>query len=335
MAVTASRRQASGRYITSRQGARGRRAAIGLLGVVAVFSVAALLVGAALLVYGVRHSNSIYDGTRAAGVDLGGQSRAEAQVTLEQRLGVYAQQPIAFTANGQTVEATPAQLGVTFDTQAMTSDAYQFGRDSNLWVDSRRWLDALAGGHTIPVVVTVDSQRFAAFFAQHSTNIARAPRDAAFGHGADGRTTVDPGQAGVALDMNATLLAFEKRANSLSSAPVQIATIAVPPAVSDAKLQAALTATSRLVDRPLTLALGGSAWQIDSTALSDMLRVDTDLELVDDFESRRVDHCHRVFGPIGHIDPLQRPGGRGTQFAAGNFAVKVLRIDHRRHARDD
>jgi vancomycin resistance protein YoaR len=245
------------------------------LGLVAAFSLVALLVAASLLVYGATHSHSIYSGTRAAGADLGGKSRADAQATLEQRLSAYAQQPLTFTANGQTLQATPAQLGLTFDTQAMADNAYQFGRDSNLWTDSRHWLDALAGGHTVPVVVNVDSARFEAFFAQHAAGIAVAPRDATFGRDAAGRTTVDAGAPGVALDLNATLQTFEKRANSLSSAPVEIATISIPPAVSDAKLQGALKQVSQLVDEPLTLALDGSAWQIDSTALSSMLAVDT------------------------------------------------------------
>src|SRR6476620_12165620 len=104
MAVTASRRQASGPYIAKRQFERLRRAALGLLGLVAAFSVVALLVAASLLVYGATHSHSIYSGTRAAGAELGGQSQAEAQATLDQRLGAYAQQPMSFTANGQTLQ---------------------------------------------------------------------------------------------------------------------------------------------------------------------------------------------------------------------------------------
>ena len=275
MAATASRRQASGAYIPERQLVRVRRFTIGILGAVAAFSVVALLVGAALLIYGATHRGEIYGGATAAGVDLGGMSRADAQATLDARLNAYAQQPVTFTANGKSVQATPAQLGVSFDTQTMVANAYAFGRDSTLWTDTRHWLDGLAGGHTVPVIVNVDSARFEKFFSQNAQGIAVAPRDASFTRGPDGDSSVDPGAPGVALDLDATLRAFETRANSLSSAPIEIATLSVAPTVTDTRLQSALTSVSRIVDTALTLEIGDAAWQVDRNALFDMLIVDT------------------------------------------------------------
>ena len=274
MATTASRRQASGPYIRDSHIAALRRAAFGLLGAALIVAVAALLAGAALLVYGATYRGEIFGGARAAGVDLGGKTQAEAAALIDARLAAWTQQPLQFTANGQTLTATPAELGVSFNAQAIAANAYNFGRGDGLWADSRNWLDALTGGYTTPAVATVDAERFKIFFAARAADIAVAPRDASFALDTAGRSTIDPGAPGVAIDLNATLRALEEQANTLATTPVAIATTSVPQAVVGDDLRQALADVATLTDDPLTLSLGGAAWQIDSAALRGMLRVD-------------------------------------------------------------
>jgi hypothetical protein len=63
-----------------------------------------------------------------------------------------------------------------------------------------------------------------------------------------------------------------------------------------------------------------------------VLRVDAGAEAADDFHRRGIDHRDVAIDPIGHIDAVERGGGRGAETAGSRLAIEILRVDHRRHS---
>jgi len=250
-----------------------RRAAIGALLVAALLSTVVLVAGASLLAYHGTHSSEVFAGTSAAGIELGGKTKPEAQALLDAKFNAYLQSPIELSANGTTIHATPAELGVRFDSAAMVDHAYAFGRGSTLWRDTRDWLDALAGGHDVATVVTVDRATFSAFLDQQLGGVLTPPTDASFVRGNDGHTILNPGTPGLGVDLEATYQAFEREVPELSTAPVQIATVQVQPSVGASDLQPAVQQADMLTGAPLDLTLDGTTWEISANDLMAMMQV--------------------------------------------------------------
>lgn len=250
-----------------------RRAALGVLLCTAVGSIVVMLMGAALLAYGAAHNDRTYAGVSVAGTDVGGMTEAEIIAALASRFDAYLTSPIEFRTPEGAFSLTPAELGVRFDLATMAQRAFLFGRSGTLWTDSRHWLDALSGGHDVPLSFTFDALAFQQALTVHLSPLVRAPRDAEFVRAADGTTTVDPGTPGLAFDLSSAHAAFLDRAAHLSTEPIEITAIEIPPAVTDAYLRHALDDIDRLAGGSLTLTLDQQAWVIDQQALYGMLHI--------------------------------------------------------------
>ena len=70
--------------------------------------------------YRSQHSDRIFTGVNVMGVDLSGLNPGEAQAALEARFPYPQTAVINFSdpATGQSWQATPAELGLTFDAEA-------------------------------------------------------------------------------------------------------------------------------------------------------------------------------------------------------------------------
>lgn len=254
-------------------GGFGRRATTGVLLVVALLCVSAIIIAGSLLAYGLRHDDAVFSGASSAGVDLGGSSVNEATEQLNERFVGYIDEPIAFQADNQTIYATPRDLGVTFDARQTAERAYEFGRDGNLWNESRNWLDALAGGYEVTPVMRVDAATFAAYMEHAVRDVAVAPQDAAFIQAVDGSISIQPAMNGVAVDVEATFERFLQQARVMSSEPITIATVATSPSTTDPVLQGAMGRVETLAGAPLELRLDGVAWNIPASDLYAMLYI--------------------------------------------------------------
>src|SRR5690242_14458331 len=79
-----------------------------LAATVAVVAVVALVVGGHVFL----QQGHVVDGVSAAGVQLGGKSRAAAQEALANRVNPLLRREITVHAGGQTAHLTPAKLGI-------------------------------------------------------------------------------------------------------------------------------------------------------------------------------------------------------------------------------
>ncbi|MCO5177045.1 MAG: peptidoglycan binding domain-containing protein [Thermomicrobiales bacterium] len=215
--------------------------------ITAIVSLLIILAGASLLVYGrVQRGESVFDGVSAAGVNLGGKSKADAVALLSERFDEFSTTEIAFNVGDTSFTATPAELGATFNAQATADNAYDFGRRQSLWQESRNWLDSIVGGHEVAPVVQLDKETFAQLMDGRARSAAIPPRQAAFVQNNDGSVSIDPGASGVAVNVEETYRRVVDRLVTMSDRPVSIATTEIPQSVESAQLKAALTEAQTL-----------------------------------------------------------------------------------------
>jgi vancomycin resistance protein YoaR len=304
-----------------------RRAATGLLLAACVICVLALIMGASLIAYGrVQHGQTVFSGVTSTGVTLSGMTLPEATRALDQRFDRYVDAPMTFRLDDVAVTATPRELGVAYDAEATARQAYSFGRQESLWRETRHWLDALSGGHDVEPVVSIDQRAFAAFFEQHGSALALAPRDAAFVFGADGSLTIDPGAAGRAIDVAATWERFVERVSAMSSAPVEIAATTIEPTTDDPALREVLDQVEKIAGDALVLTLDGNAWEIparDLFAMVNVDRADEDIEVLFDRAALRA--------YIRSLEPAVFVPGRdaGISNNGGTIAVQNAVVGHK------
>ncbi|MFI5624169.1 VanW family protein [Nocardioides sp. NPDC051685] len=124
----------------------GTKVAVAVAGGIAILAFAGW--GAAYAVAG----NKIADGTKVAGVDIGGMTAAEATPLLEEKFAPAHSQPINVTAGESTTEVNPADAGLSFDAEA-TIEKIDAGHS---WSPVKLWKHFTGGGEVAPVIKADD-----------------------------------------------------------------------------------------------------------------------------------------------------------------------------------
>ncbi|RIK40169.1 MAG: hypothetical protein DCC58_14300, partial [Chloroflexi bacterium] len=253
-----------------------RRAIQGILLLIAACSFVAVVFGGTLLAYGLSHDERAFAGVSIAGVNVGGMTEQEIVGSTEQRFATFEQTPLEFRTSEGSIWLTPAELGISFATDEMAQRAFAFGRTGTLWTDTRQWLDALSGGYDVPLTFAFDQRAFSEALGTRLAPLTLAPQDATYQRSGDGVVTIDAGSQGLAFDINGAQQELLARAAALSTEPISVTTVAIPPVVSEDLLAPALPSINNYAGGPLTLRLDDQSWVIDQRALYDMLSISID-----------------------------------------------------------
>jgi vancomycin resistance protein YoaR len=233
--------------------------------------VVALALGLAL--YGLARQDVIYNGVEVQGIALGGLTREAATQRLEDYATTYASQPITLTVEGQTVQATPAQLGFDLDAAGTADRAFDLGRHGGWWGRSQLWMQGLTSGLETQPVVQVNQQQLDAFLQSVSESVMRPARDAQVQVDADNGPVVVPEEVGVGFDLAGSRLRVMHELQSLGAGPVPLLTFPLPPAVKATDLQTAAAGAAAAVDEALVLQAAEGNWTVDPTQLRAIVRV--------------------------------------------------------------
>lgn len=235
-----------------------------------------LALGAATLVLGLLGRGEMYHGVTVGGVDVSGSTRSEAARDIAAWHAAWASQPVTLqVADSDTeVRATPAELGVVLDTDAMLDRAWAYGRSGSLWDRSRDWVSGVVSGEHVEAVYQVDVEQFQQAMQTLSPEVIRAPRSAELVRMDDGTLGIAPAEEGVALDSSTTVAALQRWLQSDLRGPIALATLSVAPATADPALAAILDDARAFADDDLRLAANGTVWAIPADALFSMVRVD-------------------------------------------------------------
>ncbi|HZT15949.1 MAG TPA: VanW family protein [Gaiellaceae bacterium] len=303
---------------------------------IVAWSVAALAAAAVLV--GVLFAGSpgrLADGTRIAGVDVGGLTPAEARARLERRAAALQNTPVVFTAGGRTFRIRPKELGVAVDWRAAVAAAERRGGGFRVVRGYRRLelqlfpADISPRVHAYGAAVTYE-------LGQIAKKVDRPHREAALvRHGL--HVSVAPGATGLVLDRARARAALVRGLASFDRRPVALPVRVDPPAVTVATLLPAQRQAARVLAAPVTLRLGQTAWRVPRWRLATLLDLPrnggTELRLAGPAAdawfarlARRVDRAPRdaTWRPVSGGEVALVPAKAGVTLDAPRSAARIL-----------
>lgn len=231
---------------------------------------------AASAAFALNYRGHIYPGVRAWGVDLSGMTASEAALALSAAYDYPSAPVFTLRAGDRTWNATPAQLGLTFDLPATVNAAYSVGRTGNPVVDAWQQFQAWYAGLQTSPIVHYDDRQMLFYLNNVAQEVFEPTVEASLQ--VDGTTvTVTPGQIGRQLDVVATAALLRPQVLALGRADVVLTFIETPPLVLDASAQA--QAAQNILAQPLQLTIAEplagdpGPWELPPSDLAKMLEV--------------------------------------------------------------
>lgn len=125
-----------------------------------------------------RASSKLADGTRVAGISVGGLTEEQAIDRLGQRIGTPAKRRARISVGGQTFTLTAQDAGVRLDLRDAVRRAHDAGRDGN--VLQRGWRELTGGKVDVDedAPIAVDRAAVRSFVGSVHAAVARKPKDA-------------------------------------------------------------------------------------------------------------------------------------------------------------
>src|SRR5204863_5727300 len=230
-----------------------------------------LLVGLGLIFAG--SPAKLADGTRVAGVDLGGLTPAQATRLLERRSARLATRPVTFTAAGRRFRLTPSQLGVRVDWGKAVRNAERHGGGFGLIRGYRRLVLQLFPSDLLPPVKAYEpGVRYeVGLLARAIDSGHREARLVRRGL----HVTIAPGATGRVLDRKAAHDVIVGALASFSRAPVALPVRTDPPKVTVDSLADSQRLASHVIDAPVTVLAGPTRLRIPRWRLAKILDLRT------------------------------------------------------------
>jgi vancomycin resistance protein YoaR len=252
--------------------ARLRRRRTGARATQVRFAVAVLGFVAIVLLLGFAFAGSptrLAEGTRIAGIDVGGLSPGDARALLERRARRLARVPVVFTAGTRTWRIRPEQLGVKVDWGAAVDAAQREGGGFGPVRGYRRLELRFFSGNFEP-----PTRAYEAALTYELARIARgvnAPHREARLVRRGLQFHIVPAQTGRRLARAAAARVLVRALASFDRAPVGLPVRTDPPTVTRADLAPALAQARRAVSAPVTLTIGAGSIFVPRWRIATML----------------------------------------------------------------
>lgn len=240
------------------------------LGILALIAAAiALIIGAVF----AGPKDKLADGTRIAGIDVGGLSPSDARRLLEKRSEALATVPVTFTFGARKFPITPRQLDVRVDWKAAVANAEQQGGGFG-FVRGYRRLEL----EFFPQDLVPPMQAYESALAYKLDLIAAAvntPHREAKLVRRGLHITIAPGATGQVLDRSAAAPLIVRSLASFSRSPVGLPVSVDAPNVTVASLTAKQQTASTIISGPVTVVAGATRLRIPRWELAKMLDLTT------------------------------------------------------------
>ena len=224
----------------------------------------------------VGYAGRVYPGVEAMGVEIGGMTVNDAKTALERRWEAYSQMPLTLTWEDRTWRIAPAALGLSADVAATAERAYEVGRQGNIFEQVGEQFASLGAGGRVEVVAALDESRAQAELEKIGAEVKRSPQNAGLAVASDGKITVEPSKAGVALDVPKALTALRSTLFAFDAAAVTLPGVEVPVTLSDAELGRARDRAMTLVSQPITLTTSDQSFTLGGRDLTALIAVKDD-----------------------------------------------------------
>ena len=214
----------------------------------------AILAGGAYSAAYLAAGDRVPRGTTVAGVEIGGQTPAEARQTLDEELASRTERPVRVSVDGDTLRLPADDLGLAVDVEA-TVDAAGGGRS---WDPTRLW-DYYTGGDDLEPVLDVDDAAMAAALDDLAERVGTPARDGAVSFEGQ-RVVVRDAQLGEQLDTEAAATAIQETWLDEDAEPVPLELAVAQPDIDESDVRKALSRFANpAVSAPVTLLFDDSS----------------------------------------------------------------------------
>ncbi len=194
-------------------------------------------------------SGAILRGVHLGPVQLGGLTVSQAAALLEQNWRSEAR--IQATNGLQSVELTPAQLGISLDARRTAQRAHEIGHGGSLPEEFARLLASLVTSQEVEPVIFLDEAQARAGLEAIAPQLGKPARDATLR--LEGTAIVPvPGELGYTINVEATLAELKAEPGAvLQRQRLEVVPQPAPPRVTD--VAPAMAQAQRLLDTPLAI----------------------------------------------------------------------------------
>jgi vancomycin resistance protein YoaR len=238
------------------------------------FAVAAAGFVGVVVFFGFAFAGSpekLAEGTRIAGVDVGGLTAQDARALLEQRAERLADVPVTFTAGQRSWRLRPKQLGVSVDWGAAVEAAQRQGGGFGFVRGYRRLEVRFFSGDLVPPARVYDAAlTYELDLIAH--DLDRPHREARLVRRGL-HVLALPGQTGRVLDRRAAASTIVHALAAFDRTPVALPVRTDPPRITRARLAHKELLAERVISAPVSLALGKTRWRLPRWRLATMLEL--------------------------------------------------------------
>jgi LysM repeat protein len=306
---------------------------IGLISGVAVFVLVSAMTAAGAYVY-YQTFHLILPGVSVGNVDLGGMTPEEAAFTLETTW--QSQDAITYQAEDRRWTVSPAELGLTLDTQASARAAADYGHGKSLPAEIADFMDSALTGYPIEPQVSFDAAAARRMLTARAAEINQPPQDASIKIEAGSLIAV-PGQDGYSLDVEATVAGIEADpVGVVMQGYLPLTLVPIAPLVSD--VSGSLAQAQSLLDTPLAITVYDPITdeRFEHTAAPEQIagwlavQPEGGIPSVGVDEGRLAEYLKQIGDDLGEgrfLDPARNTGTLNEALAAHTPAV--LMVSHR------
>lgn len=245
-----------------------------LLGGLLVFF---LVVGAGSAAFGLVYQGRIFPGLQIGWVDIGGKTPEEAAAALSREYAYPRKGTLALEYGEQVWYVTPAEIGFYFSENHNAELAFIQGRQGGFEDRLAGQIGILLNGRVLAPRFVVDERLSYAYLTELAEDINRPPVEASLAlHGTE--VTVQPGQIGQQLDLDASLEAVEAQLATLEDGAVPLVVEEIQPEILDVSAQA--DRARRILEDDLVLQVPGAGehdagpWVITPEELVEMMVIE-------------------------------------------------------------
>jgi vancomycin resistance protein YoaR len=230
---------------------------------------------AIVLLVGLAYAGSstkLAEGTRVAGVDIGGMSRESAVAQLEEEYARVADQPVKFVAGESSFSFAASQLGVEPDWRGAVAAAASSGDGFGPLRGFRRLHTRFFGADVQPSLA-VSNAALEYALDRIASRIDREPRNAALVRRGL-RFRIVPEQSGMKLSRDPAAELIVRSLGSVErSGPVALAVGVAEPRVTEEMLAAPARRARLAVSAPVTLRSDARSWRLSRARIATLLEL--------------------------------------------------------------
>lgn len=296
--------------------------------------------------------DTVVPGVSIDGARLGGKTFAEARAIIEQKAAFFEYGKMKLTGTANTWEVTPHDIGVVFDIDTTTEQAYAIGRGPNIIQNIFERASAIASGNTISFVTNIDEKQFTKYVEVTFGNLGYPAIDASL-HFDPALNNFIATEARAGVVVNASKLKYDILSSALRSSE-RIAVLSMQndePLITAPMLENVVSQANTIIEHsPITLLYGspsdeGAAhrnkktYSITKEQLKDILTV-TYRDTVAHIDTRP-EAIHNLLvqiAPSININPqnaiLTVKNGKAKEFAISKNGINLDIEKSAEHIRD-